>query len=481
MVSMAKILMVSSEAAPLAKTGGLADVVGALPPALRKLGDEVAVVLPRYGRIGLQGARRIYNDLPVSLGDRPVQTSVFQINIGDVPIYLLDSPEFFDRPGLYGENNWDYADNPQRFAVLDLGALAVARHIFRPDVFHLHDWQASLVPVYQNGRFRNDPTLIGIRSLLTIHNLGYQGRYHASYLRYCGLDPWQPGPLEFWGDISFLKAGIVLSDALNTVSPRYAQEIQTPEYGFGMDGLLRNRGADLTGILNGVDYAEWNPETDKLIPANYAAKNLDGKAVCKRELLKEFGLPSEDLETPVIGIVSRFADQKGFDLIAHAAYELAALDMKLVVLGTGDPAYENLFRALAWHNPYKISARIAYDNRVAHLIEAGADMFLMPSRYEPCGLNQIYSLRYGTIPLVRATGGLDDTIGEGTGFKFWDYSGYSMLQMIRYALAQYQDREAWTGMMRRAMAEDFSWDVSARRYSELYRKLMQPRGGRAVA
>ncbi|MDX2154701.1 MAG: glycogen synthase GlgA [Bryobacteraceae bacterium] len=478
---MAKILMVSSEAAPLAKTGGLADVVGSLPAALRKLGHDVAVVLPRYGRISLQGARRIYNDLPVSLAGIHVPTSVFQVTLNDVPFYLLDSPALFDRPGLYGENNLDYVDNPQRFAVLALGSLAIARHIFRPNVFHLHDWQASLVPVYLRGLFQRDPTLIGIRTLLTIHNLGYQGRYHPSYLRFIGLDPWQPGALEFWGDISFLKGGILLSDALNTVSPRYAQEIQTPEFGFGMDGLLRSRSADLTGILNGVDYGEWNPETDSQLPANYSAADLSGKRVCKRELLKEFGLPVEDIDTPLIGIVSRFADMKGFDLIAHAAGELAGLDMKLVALGTGEPQYENLFRTLAWNNPYKVSARIAYDNRLAHLIEAGSDMFLMPSRYEPCGLNQMYSLRYGTIPLVRATGGLDDTIGPGTGFKFWDYSGHSMLQMIRYALAQYQDREEWTAMMRRAMAEDYSWEVSAGKYSELYRHLLEPKAASAVA
>lgn len=465
--------MVASEATPFAKTGGLADVLGALPQALLAQGVEVAVVLPRYKRIAATGARRIYNDLPVWMGGGRYPVSVFLTHSGGVPYYLLDCPQLYDRDGLYGEDNLDYPDNHVRFAVLSMGAISVARHIFRPDVIHVHDWQAALAPVYMKRLFRLDPTLMGIKTLLTIHNMGYLGRYAPDALKPIGLDEraWDPKALEFWGDISYLKGGIVYSDALSTVSPRYALEIQTPEFGFGLDGLLRSRSDVLRGIVNGVDYGEWHPETDKYLPAHFSAADLTGKAECKRQLLADFGLPTEDLETAVIGIVSRFATQKGFDLIAEVAEQIAAEDVKLVALGTGEPVFEEMFQTLAWNHPTKVAVKIAYDNRLAHLVEAGADMFLMPSRYEPCGLNQIYSLRYGTVPLVRATGGLDDTIEAGTGFKFWDCSGHSMLQMIRYALSAFQDKDQWTEMMRLGMGKDYSWAASAAKYADLYRSL----------
>ncbi len=470
---MSKVLMVASEAVPFVKTGGLADVIGALPAALLAHGDEVAVVLPRYKRIPLQGMRRVYDNLPVWMGGSNYPVTVFQTEQRGVRFYLLDCPPLYDRDGLYGEDNVDYPDNAIRFAALSIGALSVARQLFRPDVLHLHDWQTALAPVYMKRLLPLDPTLFHVRTLLTIHNLGYLGRFAKEELRSIGLDTptGHPSELEFWGDISFLKGGIHYVDRLNTVSPRYALEIQTPEFGFGLDQVLRERSDVLSGILNGVDYSEWNPEIDRLIPANYSATNLEGKRVCKKGLLEEFGLPVEDLVKPVIGIVSRFATQKGFDLITQMAPDIVAEDLKLVVLGTGEPLYEKMFQDLAWNNPTKVSVKIAYDNRLAHMIEAGADMFLMPSRYEPCGLNQIYSLRYGTVPLVRATGGLDDTIEDGTGFKFWDYSGHSMLQMIRYALASFQKREEWVEMMRRGMSKDYSWDVSAAKYSLLYRSL----------
>jgi starch synthase len=409
------------------------------------------------------------------MGGNSYPVSVFLAQNQGVAFYLLDYPPLYDRDGLYGEDNVDYPDNALRFAVLSLGALSVARHIFRPDVLQLHDWQAALVPVYQKRVFSLDPTVMGIKTLLTIHNLGYLGRCALHDLVNIGLDDHGtiPTPLEFWGDGSFLKGGIAYADALNTVSPRYAMEIQTAQFGFGLDGLLRSRRSVLSGIVNGVDYAEWSPEADKHLPATYSADDLSGKLECKRRLLTEFGLSTtaDDLATPVVGIVSRFATQKGFDLVAAEASHIVAEDLRLVVLGTGEPAYERMFQDLAWNNPQKVAVRISYDNRVAHLIEAGADMFLMPSRYEPCGLNQIYSLRYGTVPLVRATGGLDDTIEAGTGFKFWDYSGSSMLQMIRYALAAYQNKDEWTEMMRLGMSKNYSWDSSAVQYSTLYREL----------
>lgn len=473
---MSKVLMVASEATPFAKTGGLADVLGALPQALRRHGDETALVLPRYRRISLQGARRIYNDLPVYLGGTSFPVSVFLTYSQDVPVYLLECPPLFDRDGLYGENNIDYPDNALRFAVLSMGAISVARHIFPPDIIHVHDWQAALLPAYIKRLFPLDPTVFSIKTLLTIHNMGYLGRFGKEVRPSIGLDDftWDPVGMDFWGDVSYLKAGIYYADALSTVSPRYALEIQTSEFGFGLDGLLRTRGADLTGIVNGVDYTEWNPESDPFLPAHFSSTDLSGKRLCKQALLQQFNLPTGDLDTPLIGIVSRFATQKGFDLIAEVAADIAREHLKLVVLGTGEPAYERMFQDLAATHPAKVGVKIAYDNPLAHLIEAGSDMFLMPSRYEPCGLSQIYSLRYGTIPLVRATGGLDDTIDEGTGFKFWDYSGSSMLKMIQYALNVFASPEIWEAMVVRAMAKDFSWDVSAAAYSSLYRSLAVP-------
>jgi starch synthase len=313
-----------------------------------------------------------------------------------------------------------------------------------------------------------------LRTLFTIHNLGYQGKYPKSLAPAAGLEPSQvtPGGVEFYGDINFLKSGIVYSDAINTVSRRYAAEIQTPEYGFGLDGLLRSRAHALSGIVNGVDYSEWSPETDPYIAAHYSASDLSGKRKCKFDLLHEFHLPTGNLEKPVLGIVSRLAAQKGFDLLASLADELMSLDVFLVVVGSGEPAYEELLKNLAARNPNRVGVWIGYDNRRAHKVEAGADIFLMPSHYEPCGLNQIYSLRYGTLPIVRATGGLDDTIEEGTGFKFWDYTGDALMGAIRYALAAYTDRHRWTGMMRLAMSQDFSWDHSAKEYTALYQRLL---------
>ncbi|MBI4873909.1 MAG: glycogen synthase GlgA [Acidobacteria bacterium] len=469
--------MVASEAAPFAKTGGLADVLGALPQALQARGEEVAVVLPRYGRIRLDGARRVFNDLRIWLGPACWRADLHRIDDRGVPVYLVDCPALYDRETLYGPGGADYPDNHVRFAVLARAALAVVRRLFRPEIVHCHDWQASLVPVYMRHLLAGDPTFYGIRTLLTIHNLGYPGLFPPEILPEIGLDDslFTPGVLEFWGQVSLLKGGIVTADRLNTVSRRYAREIQTEEFGFGMDGLLRARADVLTGILNGVDYAEWSPETDPHIAARYSAADLSGKLQCKRDLLAEFGLPADDLSRPVIGIVSRFTVQKGFDLISEVAREIAHEDVDLVALGTGDAAYEELFRDLAAAFPGRIAVRIAYDNRLAHKIEAGADMFLMPSRYEPCGLNQIYSLRYGAVPIVRATGGLDDTIDEGTGFKFREYTGSALMGAIRDALSMWRSPEVWRETMLRGMARDFSWNASAAEYAALYRRMLEDR------
>jgi starch synthase len=469
----ARVLMVSSEAAPLAKTGGLADVLGALPSALRGCGDEVAVLIPRYGSVDLSNSRRVYDHLPIHLDLTRFDAAVYQA-AGEFPLYLLDCPPLFDRPGFYGEDGEDYPDNHLRFAAFARAALAVARFLFRTDILHCHDWQSGLVPAYLRSTFATDPTFLGTKVLFTIHNLGYQGLFPKTVLPELALDAklYRPDGLEFFDKVSFIKSGISFADAVSTVSPTYAREIQTPEYGFGLDGALRAHGSVLSGILNGVDYREWSPDVDPFLPANYSREDLSGKAVCKRRLLEEFGLPPEAMDRPLIGIVSRFTRQKGTDLIVDIAGQIAAEDIYLVALGTGEPEYEQFFRDMAAAHPGRIAARVEFDNRVAHLIEAGSDIFLMPSHYEPCGLNQIYSLRYGTPPVVRATGGLDDTIDEETGFKFREYSGPALAGAIQAAVQAFSDRDAWRRMMLRGMEKDFSWKRSAEDYSALYRKLL---------
>jgi len=463
--------MVASEAAPLAKVGGLADVVGALSEALRKLGEEVAVVLPRYRGVPLDGARRVYDDLRIWLGPACHTVNIHYLD-HRAPFYLVDCPALFDRDGVYGDGGEDHPDNHIRFAVLARAALALVRHVFRPQVLHCHDWQAALAPVYLRTIFRYDPTFAHLKTLLSIHNLGYQGIYPRSILPEIGLEDSlaSEAGLDFYGRINLLRGAICSSDLLSTVSPTYAREIQTPELGFGLDELLARRSDALVGILNGADYGEWNPETDPYIAARYSAEDLSGKREAKRDLLREFGLP-EQADRPLIAMVSRLDSQKGFDLVEQAAPELLSEDLMMVILGTGDPRYQQMLAELAAAHPDKLAVRIAFDNRLAHKIEAGADIFLMPSRYEPCGLNQIYSLRYGTVPVVRATGGLDDTIDESTGFKFRDYSAAALMAAVREALAAYRDQARWRSMMITGMRKDFSWGASAAAYAELYRKL----------
>jgi starch synthase len=465
--------MVSSEAAPFAKTGGLADVVGSLPAALQAFGDEAAVLIPRYGSSDLKGLRRVFDNLPIHLGATRYDASVYRAP-AEFPFYLLDCPPLYARDGLYGESGVDYPDNHIRFAVLCRGAIAVARGLFKTQIFHCHDWQAGLVPAYLRTTFAGDPTFLGVKTLFTIHNLGYQGLFPKTVLPEAGLDPglFRPGGLEFFGSVSYIKGGIALADALSTVSPTYAREIQTPEYGFGLDGALRERADVLSGILNGVDYRDWNPATDRHLPARYSPEDLAGKRVCKARLLAEFGLPAAAVERPLIGIVSRLTRQKGTDLVAGLAEQLEAEDVYLVALGNGDPKSEDLFRGMAAEFPGRVAVRIGFDNGLAHRIEAGADMFLMPSQYEPCGLNQIYSLKYGTVPVVRATGGLDDTIEAGTGFKFREYSGTALLEALREAERMYGNGPEWRDTMLRGMAKDFSWKTSAAAYSALYRRLL---------
>lgn len=474
MVTALRILMVSSEASPYAKSGGLADVLGALPAALAAIGHRVAVVIPRYQGARNAPARRVVDVLPVRLGGGIYEVGVWELQSAGVTYYFVDHPGLYDRNGLYGDQYGDYGDNHIRYAVLAKAAMEISRLLFPTDIFHCHDWQAGLLPVYLKSAASIDPVFLGARTVMTIHNLGYLGIFPRAKMHEVSLPDslYRPDLLEFYGSASMLKAGLVFCDAITTVSRKYAQEIQTSEYGFKLEGLLRARSGQLTGILNGADYSRWNPASDKFLCASYTPEDLTGKRECKVALLKEMGLPAEAVDKPLLGIVSRFASQKGFDLIAEAAWKIfAEEDVYLVALGNGESRYEDLFRRLRQSFPHKVAIWLGYNDQLAHRIEAGADMFLMPSRYEPCGLNQIYSLRYGTVPIVRATGGLDDTITEETGFKFYDYNGFALLETIRAAIRAYADRDAWRAMMVKGMRQDFSWGPSAMQYSNLYRAL----------
>ena len=479
-----RILFVASEGLPFSKTGGLADVVEALPKALVAEGHEVAVVLPRYR--GTEAAV-VIPSLTVPMGGARLRFPAIAHGavLGGVRYFFVDDRAYFDRDGLYGTGGKDYPDNAERYAEFCRAAIEVAKQTWPADVFHCHDWQTALVPVLLRTSYSDDPTVKNIPVVFTIHNMGYHGQFPRDVLGRVGLSPtvFHPEGIEFYGSVNFLKGGLVYSDYLTTVSRKYAKEIQTREFGHGLDGVARKRADRLVGVLNGVDYAAWNPAKDELIAANYSAKDLSGKQVCKQDLLAVFGLPQEHLERPAIGIVSRFADQKGFDLIAEKAHELMKEDLVLVVLGTGDRKYEKLFTALAAAYPGRVGLKIAYDNVLAHKVEAGSDMFLMPSRYEPSGLNQMYSLKYGTVPIVRATGGLDDSIepfdvedGTGTGFKFYEYSGEALLYAVRQALHHYMDERIWRRLQLNGMAKDFSWKGPAREYANLYETARVARG-----
>jgi starch synthase len=467
----------------------LADVVGALPKALAELGHELAVLLPRYK--GNKAAARVVPSVTIPLGSGLRFPALVDAGTIDaVRYFLVEDPEYFDREGLYGDKSGDYPDNAERFTEFSRAAIEFAKQVWQPDVIHCHDWQTAMVPVLLRTLYAEDPALRGVPVVFTIHNLGYQGVFPPAALKRIGLPEslFTMEALEYYGRVNFLKGGLVFADALTTVSRKYAKEIQTAEYGSGLEGVIQRRADRLTGILNGVDYAAWSPEADTFIAANYSSFNMAGKRLCKKDLLQTFQLPLENLERAVVGIVSRFADQKGFDLIAEVAEEMLEENLALVALGTGEPKHEKLFRVLADEYPAKVGVKIAYDNAVAHKIEAGADIFLMPSRYEPCGLNQIYSLRYGTVPVVRATGGLDDTIeayqpktGKGTGFKFEAYEGKALLACLREALRVYRDARAWKALQANGMAKDFSWKASAGEYSKVYEAARQTRIPRAAA
>ena len=484
------ILHVASEMAPFAKTGGLADVVAALPTELARLGHDVTVVIPRYREV--QSSATLAARLTVTLGPRGYDAGFYAQAIGErLRVVFVDCPELYDRDGLYGTAGGDHPDNPTRFGFLARAALEFAQYDqLQPSLVHAHDWQAGLVPVLLATEYADVPAWRQVATVFTIHNLAYQGTF-PNRLDHLGLSSavFHPDGLEFWGGISFLKGGVRYSDIVTTVSPRYSREILTREYGFGFEGVVGQRGDALVGILNGIDPDRWNPEADPHIPEPYSVDRLGGKIAAKRELLGRFKLPADPaaLSRPVIGMVSRLVDQKGFDLLAQLGDRLAELGATIVLLGTGDPAHEAFWIELAARHPTVVAARIEFDEALAHLIEAGSDMFLMPSRFEPCGLNQMYSLRYGTVPIVRETGGLADTVedyaegaGSGTGFTFEPYEAEAVEAAVERAVATFADKSAWRGLQRRGMREDHSWNASAREYVKVYeRARAESRAGRA--
>jgi len=487
-----KVLFVASECAPFAKTGGLGDVVGALPAALAANGVDVRVVVPLYAGMPWHRFERLEGPLAVPMwwGSARCAVRLARLPRSDVRVYALEYRRYFDRPHLYGPPGDAYGDNLERFAFLSRGALELAKALgWLPDVIHCHDWQTALVPVYVNTVEWAQP-LHGAATVYTIHNLAYQGVFDPGALAVTGLgrELWHPTGFEHFGTLNLTKAALYHATLLSTVSPTYAREIQTPEQGFGLDGVLASRRGDLVGILNGIDVVEWDPRTDPHLAARYDANDLAGKARCKAALQAEAGLPVR-ADVPLFALVGRLTGQKGVDVLAAALDRVLAWDLQLVLLGTGDPDLEAALGAAAARRPDRFRAWIAFDEPRAHRVEAGADFFLMPSRFEPCGLNQMYSLRYGTLPIVRATGGLVDTVapydertGAGTGFLFRDLGPGSLADTIGWALSTWWDRPAHVAAMRRrAMAEDFSWARAARAYEALYRDAWARRRGRPFA
>ena len=475
------VAFAASEMVPYVKTGGLADVCGALPKALAGLGHRVTAFLPRYGAISFPPGEFVGSvHVPVDGVNRSAGFYRSTIDAG-VEVVFVEHPQFFDRPGLYGHDGGDHEDNRLRFAFFARAVLEYFRSRGeRPSVFHAHDWQTGLLPVYLKSFYPEDPTLRRTPTVFTIHNLAYQGNFASDTLATLGF-PWNLGTregLDFHGQTSYMKGGILFSEVVNTVSPTYAREIQTPEKGYGMDGVVRSRAADLSGVLNGVDYDEWDPRAKKYIARRYSADDLAGKAACKADLLRTVGLP-EFPDLPVVGVTSRLVWLKGLDIVAGAWFDLVQRPLRMVILGTGEPEIVAGLQRLADRAPERFAVRFGYDTALAHKIVAGADVFLMPSRFEPCGLTQLYALRYGTVPVVHSAGGLVDTVEpwnaatrEGTGFRFDTADGTGMMWALDQALATRRDRTAWKRLMRNGMSREFSWERSALAYEDLYRRAM---------
>ena len=494
------LLMVSSEAVPYAKTGGLADVAGALPLELAKLGHDVILLLPRYRCLSESGRSfrsvcQLQVVTPQGLIDTLIEEDVIPIGEGGrrARVWTIWNEAYFDRPGLYQDQGVDYPDNLDRFSFLCRATIEVMAYLrtacrWNTHILHLHDWQTALCAVYLKTIDRDRAEIQGVRTVLTLHNVGYQGLFPEDQFEKTGLPPslFTPVALEYYGSVNLLKGGMVFADYVTTVSPTYAREILTPEFGFGLEGVLRNRGDRPMGILNGIDIDRWNPETDSYLPANYSVIDRSGKQVCKQMLQREFQLP--ETSVPLLSVIARLTLQKGLDLVAAIIPQLMAMDLQLVILGTGEPGLEAKLKMLQARYPHSMGLRIGFDEGLAHRIEGGADVFVMPSRYEPCGLSQLYSLRYGTVPVVRKTGGLADTVlpliqksrqaGRATGFHVEEDTAAALLVVLRRAMARYQDRSMWEQLVEAGMTTDVSWARSANAYDRLFVSLVregQPR------
>ncbi len=481
------IVFAAPECVPYAKTGGIADVIGALPREIVRQGHRVTVYLPLYRQV-----QKHLKELKVAIESLTVPFLHYNrfVRVVDggksdgVQFYFIDCPELFDREYLYQTPSGEYADNAERFGLFSRAILDASKQLGVPDLFHAHGWPPAVLPILLRTVYYFDPMLKNTGCILTIHNADLQGRFSPQAVEQLLL-PWDVYTMEhaeYFNTFNFLKGGIVYSDAITTVSRKYAEELQTPEFGNGLDGVLRERAADLHGILNGVDYREWDPATDSKIAAHYSAERLSGKGGCRKDVLHAFGVSNMAKTTPVVGMVSYLSTQKGFDLIAQLADRLVERDMLLLILGTGEPYYENLLRGLAEQYPSKFAVRIAYDETLAHKIIAGSDIILMPSRSEPSGLNQFCGMKYGTVPVVRATGGLDDTVaqwdavtGTGTGFKFHGYEPDDLFHMLMQALSVFADEEQWHKLMQNGMACDYSWTEPAKEYIRLYEEVIRRR------
>jgi starch synthase len=481
-----KALIASSEIVPFAKTGGLADVAGALPKALEKQGAEVCLVMPLYKCVSELNLKLSEEAEPftIAMAGEAVEVKIKSAALAGsgIKAFFVECDKYFNRDGLYQENGQDYPDNDVRFALFSKAVLEMIKLVgFKPDVIHCNDWQTGLIPTYLKTIFAGDDFYKEIATVFTIHNIAYQGLFPAMTMEKIGL-PWDifnMNGVEYWGHVSYMKAGLVYTDIINTVSPTYAAQIQSSEkYGKGLEGLLSSRTQDLYGILNGIDSEVWNPSTDEFISSKYSHTNLRGKASCKKDLQKANNLPVESV--PVIGIVSRLADQKGFDLIAEALDNIMTNDVQIIILGTGDPKYHELLQAVAFKYEGKFAVNLKFDDSLAHKIYAGSDIFLMPSLDEPCGLGQMIALRYGALPLVHKTGGLADTVvdyngdpANGNGFVFEEYAENQLLDAFNRAMEIYSNKRKWNTIVKSSMEKDYSWEASAGRYMEIYQKAVE--------
>jgi starch synthase len=495
MAQRVRVLLVASEASPFAKTGGLGDVAAALPRALRALGHDVRILMPRFRGVERHASaiRTVVPRLEVPVGDRLVEGALLGTETsGGVPVYFLQQDHYFDRDGLYGTGDDDYPDNCERFVFFCRGAVealialdAMGRDAWRPQIVHANDWQTGLLPVYLRTLYRDHPVLTSVATVFTIHNLAFQGVFwhHDMPMTGLGWDVFTPAGIEFYGKLNFLKGGLVFSDLLTTVSRTYAAEIRTPEFGSGLEGVLEDRSGDLYGVVNGIDYEPWNPAKDPALARPYSADEPEGKAVCRLALRRELGL--DEGPGPLVAMVTRLAWQKGLDLALESLPGMLDAGCRVALLGSGEAPLEEAWMEAAARHPGEVAVRIGYDPELASRMYAGGDCFLMPSRYEPCGLAQLIALRYGAVPIVRRTGGLADTVTEfdavrrtGTGFLFDALSADALLDAVRRAAAAWGRPELWSALVRNAMTEDFSWDASAREYVTLYRKILRPQAVR---